>query len=127
MGCDIHACFEYTYADERLPRWYCYAADIDLDRWYQIFTAMAGVRNYNNIDVKYPPRGVPKDLNQKTKVLYERWDGDAHTPSWLTYEELNEVIGELVDINLSYGVLLAMMKSFHDAGRKTRLVFWFDN
>ncbi len=86
MGCDIHAHIELKVNG----KWEHLSCP-NLKRWYRLFERICGVRG----DVAYAidkPRGLPADLNIVTKLDYEQWDTDAHSATWLTKDELNELI-----------------------------------
>lgn len=36
----------------------------------------------------FEPRGLPQDLTSRARYRYRRYGSDAHTPSWLSYEEM---------------------------------------
>ena len=61
MGCDIHCYIEYRKPDSKF--WNDFGGRINPGRHYAQFARMAGVRNYWEIDVKYPPRGYPADAS----------------------------------------------------------------
>ena len=87
MGCDIH-CF----AERRGSNgWECVSLDpMPFDcRSYGMFVFLAGVRNYSAVPPIAAPRGFPDDASPEARESYEDWDMDAHTPSWLTLEELS--------------------------------------
>lgn len=130
MGCDIH--FEEGYTE-------------GLDqRSYNVFSFLAGVRNYMEITPVSPPRGFPEGFNASEEYFY----GGGHSQSWLSIKELmdfnydQEVKVEgadgdstsLVDENgvkQTYRDFLGekfidRIKKLHDEGEE-RIVFWFDN
>lgn len=83
MGCDIH-----LFAEIKLRgTWHVYSHP-EIDRNYELFGFMAGVRGY---DVKpiAEPRGLPDDAAEVTRIAFERDEG--HTPSWLHGPELQAV------------------------------------
>ena len=67
MGCDIHAFIEYSYED---GRWSAISDQIDLDRNYGLFSALAGVRLYTNTIDYLEPRGIPRDISWATERKY---------------------------------------------------------
>lgn len=104
LGCDIHICCEarnYITAIEP-DKWYNvdhYVANYDItkggfevlpiysDRNYILFGALAGVRG----EVPEPisePKGLPFDMDEYTKTIFETWEEDAHSCSFLTYNEI---------------------------------------
>jgi hypothetical protein len=116
MGCDIHGFVEYKYPTGDWES----IAEVYIERHYALFGAMAGVRN-EDIEQVAPRRGYPKDCDIFTNYEYQEWNGDAHSASWLTTEEMEKVY-ELVP-NDEVQAIIAMMKTFKEA----RIVFWFDN
>ncbi len=60
-------------------------------RNYTLFSFLADVRNYHEIKPLSAPRGVPKDLSEGIKEEVEKWDGDGHSHSYFTLEELDKV------------------------------------
>ena len=54
-------------------------------------------------------------------------DPDAHTPSWLTKMEFENVLKRLDYTSIEYDAVLAAMESFELNGFDARIVFWFDN
>lgn len=112
MGCDIHFFVEVRdgdkwrsvdawepskYPDEdgegalRVP----YGKAFYDDRNYRLFSMLADVRNYGNpedaeyIKPIFPPRGIPTDVTDVVRRECERWNGDAHSASWVTLAELD--------------------------------------
>lgn len=95
MGCDIHCYLEYrehngkwdndhVYTNKRgefelLPVYY--------ERDYELFAILAGVRS-DEIKPIVEPRGIPEDINEEIKKIYDNWGINAHTPSWYTLKEL---------------------------------------
>lgn len=56
-------------------------------RNYWLFGVLAGVRG-SGPAIRLP-RGLPSDLSEAVKGAYDSLGGDAHTPSWLTVEQLD--------------------------------------
>ena len=106
MGCDIHLYTERKLLDDN--RWICVdhfiynpyydgknpdekelsPVEIYDGRDYTMFTALAGVRNDNMTPIISPPRGLPTDVSDVVRSLYDWWSDDAHSASWLTAKEL---------------------------------------
>lgn len=152
MGCDIH-----LYAEKRSPdgAWQVVdAVDALTHRSYGAFAFLANVRNYSQITPIAAPRGMPDDASTEAASDFERWSMDAHTPSWLTLDELlafdYSAICEdrrgmrQIGLNafdcgttLAKGTLQSYRDFlgswfFDDLGRlkaagAERIVFWFDN
>lgn len=83
MGCDIHMHLEVKIAG----KWEHYGAP-SVSRDYSLFGLLAGVRGKGPAVVA--PKGFPADASTVTRFDYEQWAGDAHTPSWLSAEEISE-------------------------------------
>jgi len=148
MGCDIHFHIEVKINKE----WHHYASP-DVNRWYDLFGALAGVRSSEKPIVQQ--KGFPKDASLVTKVAYEYMKEDAHSPSWLNSNEIiklekwldkkqQEAKEEDEDIeffqyDLEYTILNTYFFGNSFTGWKqepftkpseiedVRFVFWFDN
>lgn len=112
MGCDIHFHVEkkakngrWVRAEKEIDNPY-YDPDEDPDwrepkktyeRWYDgrnyaLFGVLAGVRSWHT-DAPYMiagPRGLPEAPSASVQAEYRRWEGDAHSMSYFTLEELTE-------------------------------------
>ena len=63
--------------------------DWDPGRNYLLFTILVGVRSYDDTTpIMKEPAGLPKDCSKELMDEYKAWQGDAHTPSFFTLEEL---------------------------------------
>lgn len=148
MGCDIH-----TYAERKTDNGFVAIDGLSPFSWrsYGIFGFLAGVRNYSDVTPISAPRGFPDDASVAAREEYKAWDGDAHTPAWLTVEELNafdydqETEDRRVIRNGDGGCTCApgggeamtyrkfLGEGFFDdldalnAGGASRVVFWFDS
>ena len=142
MGCDIHVHIEYKINGE----WHHYAAP-SVERWYDLFSIMAGVRG--QFDPIVPPRGVPHDATFFTKWEYEYCGTDAHNASYLIDDEIIQLEKWITKqslqsdrfIDMEHTVfhtyiaghsLTAFLKyddaEYAPAGTESvRIVFWFDN
>lgn len=85
MGCDIHPHIEVKIAG----KWLHYSIP-PLQRCYSLFTRICGVRGVKGIAAISPPRGLPHNLFDITRIEW-LFDG-GHTPTWLDRLELNELI-----------------------------------
>lgn len=147
MGCDIHV---YTEKRNDLGHWETVNEDTDgaytsndknVWRNYQLFGLMAGVRR--EIDGHFEERGLPEDVSEAVKKESDSWDGDGHTHSYLTLDEMMEkvidaknkhILGDSsieaydasrsLDADIINGVFTP--EEISDSGNY-RLVFWFDN
>ena len=91
MGCDIH-----IWAERKTTNGYVAVTDVKFTegaspfdwRSYRMFGFLAGVSNYSDVPPISEPRGLPDDISAQVFAEFEIWELDAHTPSWLTVEEL---------------------------------------
>ena len=146
MGTDIHAHVEIRYNGE-----WVHWAQPKINRWYELFGKLAGVRGESPI---VEPKGFPKDASISTRLSYEHMGVDAHTPSWFNEEELDRLSEWLreykeenapkdlgLNYDLEYGILSGtylfgngLTSSLHyddvdyvpEGVDGVRLVFWFD-
>jgi len=144
MGCDIHMHIEVKVKDV----WIHYAAPT-VDRWYDLFGVIAGVRN-EHMPLIVEPKGLPDDLSFITELAHQREEDDAHTESWLNLEEIGKLRKWIQEqnraiptkyISLESSVLHTYLFNNHFAyfGKPyskdsyptevtdVRFVFWFDN
>lgn len=86
MGCDIH-----TTTEVRTPSgWQAVLIDKPIFDWrsYRIYGFLANVRNYSEVPAQWPDRPWPEDASAGALEMRERWNGDAHSPSFVTLAEL---------------------------------------
>lgn len=94
MGCDIHLTLEikrkklYDWEEKRniKPTWqHSSIINSFSSRIYGIFAVLAGVRNYNNLNVIVPNRGFPEDATLYTNELYylRIYHKDGEVPDFL--------------------------------------------
>lgn len=115
MGCDIHCRFERlnpngtwesvvntrpTEEDLKYHKWECDdARAMGLPdppvykryrgRNYRLFAMLADVRNDGSITPIAPThRGVPSDASTEYQRLVAQWEGDGHSHTWVTMEEV---------------------------------------
>lgn len=103
MGCDIHLHVEIQ--DKETGKWKeCLLfresfwddergyqpVSAYTERNYSLFTALCGVRDYT--DGESPrisqPKGLPDDCSDTVKAVSYEFDGDGHSYSWNTLQEL---------------------------------------
>lgn len=60
---------------------------------------------------------------------FDTWvsDPDAHTPSWLSWQEFRRCVLAVPDCDAKWRAVVAAMGSMENEGFETRVVFWFDN
>ncbi|MFA7143161.1 MAG: hypothetical protein WC175_04190 [Candidatus Dojkabacteria bacterium] len=79
--------WSYSYSDH--PRM-C-VKDVYYGRNYDLFTVLAGVRNYRDWDWFVEPKGIPDDISEDVKNIIDRYGGDGHTHSYLTLREILDI------------------------------------
>jgi len=145
MGCDIHLHIEAKVNE----RWEHYAAP-HVNRWYQLFAWMAGVRGEPS-EAIVVPRGAPQDASILTQILRKDYGSDGHSDSWLDHNEIMELEDRIekwceqeqrtkLDYDLEHNILHTYLagNSFTSKWRypgsalpegitDIRFVFWFDN
>lgn len=131
MGCDIHPYLEVKVDD----KWCSTDIELEHDRHYAWFEFLVGIRARHGWTPHHTPRELPLNVSWVVRKAFEAWEGDAHTPSYITKQELADIqrdlrlpyydnmlvpVGELFETYLNnWG---EAMKDFEDA----RVVFWFD-
>jgi hypothetical protein len=87
MGTDARAHIEIKVDG----KWELYSSPY-IPRNYELFSRMAGVRRVEGIEPISAPRGRPTDLSPITALLLDDYDGMDE--SWLSGEELDQIINE---------------------------------
>ncbi len=106
MGCDIHVFTEALETINGTAKWFnCdhwklnkyFGAEsereydvvaITRERDYELFGALANVRNGDDNAFISEPKGMPEDASPQTVAAAEGWDGDGHSHSYCTLTEL---------------------------------------
>jgi len=84
MGCDIHLHVEIKIKG----RWFCYNSP-DIGRDYGLFYKLASVRGPRlGVTPIDDPRGLPDDISAITALNAANMDGDGHSHSYITAEEI---------------------------------------
>jgi len=123
MGCDIHASIEAQKYEDL--DWWGEVENIQIDRWYELFARLAGVRqSVPEFEVISEPKGFPNNASYETTDFYERWGPDAHTPSYLTFYEIKK-LPEKFHNELFYKVMQILAEKYGE--HSVRVIFWFDN
>ena len=129
MGCDIHA-----FVEEKEGIIYCCKAELFINRNYQLFALLADVRNSTgNAKPLIPisePKGLPNELGWRVINAYEKWQEDAHSETYLNYEEISEAyISAWLDETISDDTRKQLLILQHTMSRmnEPRLILWFDN
>ncbi|NVN99255.1 MAG: hypothetical protein HXX17_08025 [Geobacteraceae bacterium] len=140
MGCDIHMVLERKHGNKWVG-----LGEVDRPvsaRNYALFTELAGVRGESSTEL--PARGIPADASDLAAMLYEDWDGDAHTPSYVSMDEFLSAwirvaapekkakwVADKLEgqSDTKYTLLLELFSIYMDDHKEAeyRLVFWFDN
>lgn len=121
MGCDIHAGIERKIEGKWiLTEW------LHIERSYTLFSRLAGVRAIG-LDPKpvAKPRGIPDEVSDGFKYHLNYWEGDAHSISWLTLEEMKSY-GAWDGIGYSMRPV-EVIQEMEFGDQPSRLVFFFDN
>jgi len=74
------------------------------------------------------PRGFPENISYEMEELYEEWDGDAHSMSWVTAKEL--LLGlATIEMDVEWHVFIDLVKVLIRFFKieNVRFVFFFDN
>ena len=148
MGCCIHFHIEVKIDD----RWEHYATP-NVWRNYALFSLLVNVRNVepdhrDYVEPLSQPKGLPNDISAITRIAYKDYEGDAHSASWLSGDEIIKVAKEIPKLhgrNLTHQRDLEEVlgthlfeNSFSEFCNKerddfppelqdVRFVFWFDN
>lgn len=138
MGCDIHGVVQTRWKDGAAWRT---RAMIDRDRNYLLFSALAGVRGYDDSAPISEPRGLPNDFKPGKRMdehvlelegsTVNIWMGD-HSHSWLTLDEIEQWPGwDQNDLRARVGeqwwAWLRWIRLKYGELADVRLVFGFDN
>lgn len=136
MGCDIHVYTEarqsvngnkvwvnvdnwrvnpYFGDDEYEKREYNIEA-IYSDRNYELFSFLAGVRNYGHNPSFGFDRGLPEDMSPQTKKEADAWDCDGHTHGWCTLEELKAAIKDIAVVKREGAVTKEAAEKYRTTG-----------
>lgn len=158
MGCDIHMYAEVRikskvddrywwnklgsifknryFAKDRIPDEYNreYTDEPYRGGNYELFAALAGVRNYNSINPFRIPGGLPEDISEDIKRLSDNWGIDGHSHSYILLSEFDDLYWEkhkdVLRGDFSKYTLPALRrfcKKWNIEHCNLRLVFWFDN
>ena len=121
MGSDIHGVVELYQG----PGWWRGALDIApfVERDYTIFSKLFGVRGPDLPTTAF--RGLPDDVSRTTETLHASWESDAHSPTWVSYDEFAAYCTLYPG---TWPLLLEFMTLLQEkCETDVRLVVWFDN
>ena len=136
MGCDIHTVLEEKTNDgwvgvrtfDSIETYDGRAFSVTSCRNYERFAALAGVRGEGPA-----PKGLPGDLSQTARYLYEKHLSDHHSPSFMSVSEASRVFvqtAQLSEKQKSFACSYPETYFFDvesDQADQYRIVFWFDN
>lgn len=96
-------------------------------RNYVLFSILADVRG-DEVPID-SPRGIPSDASIGYKYMCEKWDGDAHSHSYFTLDELLRVDWSQYESDYVSEFLetIESMKEIDSDPSKIRCCFFFDN
>lgn len=143
MGCDIHTFVEikkhingenrwvsadhfrlnpyFDAKDDSEPEYE--AVNIAADRDYNKFYQLAGVRGYEHDNKKISePKGVPDDACQYYLSQCDKWEGDAHSHSYVTLKEVIDFRSAIKPTKVS-GMIPEKTKALLD-GDGVKPEFW---
>jgi hypothetical protein len=137
MGCDIHCYCEI----ELEGQWHLYD-QIKIERDYELFGAMAGVRRPE--EMMFKVKGLPPDCSKVVRLESIRRGDDIHSHSWLSLKEIAKVLerfprtGVACNDNYLFGHSYVYISERLEIGEldptefpsyveDVRWVFWFDN
>jgi len=84
--CKIHNYFEIKI-DSKWKYWRD-KNDYSIGRDYTLYSLLANVRNYLNIEPISEPKSFPIDASVYVKKIYDCWKNDAYDASYLTIDEI---------------------------------------
>jgi len=98
-------------------------------RNYYLFSILADVRNGNGVEPIDYPRGIPDDASSGYRYMSDQWDGDAHSHSYFTLDELLNVHWSEYDSGYidDFMQTLEKMKEIDEYPLNIRCCFFFDN
>lgn len=144
MGIDEQLNMEWESADKWIPNKYYDAKDdpkkFEVDRKerfyfgrnYILFGVLANVRWKPACGPISEPKGFPDDASEELITEYKSWGRDAHSSSYFTLKELQDVDWEKyipTDTYMDSFRTKTMEKMSHvdPNPENVRCVFWFDN
>lgn len=135
MGTDIHGVLEArSWADDEL--WLPVVnAGLILRRNYETFARLFGVRNVHGVNPVAANRGFPEHFSDPDVMAWFKarktpyLDGDlcCHSPSWLTWAEMQAIDWQSYDEDWQMIFNFAKLASEFSDFSDVRLVVWFDS
>lgn len=105
--------------------WKRYDRDIYDSRNYELFGILAGVRG-SRIPISYP-KGLPIDVSNEVLKYHDSWGEDAHSASWLTFDEIYDSRLDYDNPSLQLIAFEMIMVQRDQQAEDVRIVFWFDS
>ena len=132
MGTDIHGWLEVRKFDNNWRE----VTELGLPRFYHMFAILADVRTSDETPIS-KPKGLPEDICKLTQNDFNWWVDDAHSCSWLNWDDLKqydwdthfkEYDGGYCRPQDPYLELFNRMKAIAElhGDDNVRIVFWFD-
>lgn len=97
-----------------------------LDRDYDAFAILFGVRNKNGLQAIAPQRGLPENLSPEVENDLKGWLPVAW-PTWITWQEIKQVESKMVlwsSWKLLFELMTLLAATYGD--KNVRLTVWFD-
>ena len=88
MGCDIHTIVEIKKENTWVGLEDC-PKEFD-ERNYSMFAFLANVRNRFNTK-GFEAKGLPDDISEKSRQLFDEWGEDIHSKSYITLKEFEDI------------------------------------
>lgn len=130
---DVPTKFRWVSAD----KWLCddgswevsYNSSYYNDRNYYLFSILADVRNGGSVEPIDYDRGIPDDASSGYLYICNQWNGDGHSHSYFTLEELLNVDWSQYDSEYLEDFMdtLEKMKEIDEDPLNVRCCFFFDN
>lgn len=98
-------------------------------RSYYLFSILSDVRNRGDVEPISEPKGIPNDASSGYLYMVDQWEGDGHSHSYFTLEELLDVDWDQYDKEYLGEFLKVVedLKSIDENPKKVRICFFFDN
>jgi hypothetical protein len=101
MGCDIHGYIERKKKPEEgkhnWPFWEL-ACRVYGNRNYTFFGVLNNVREELAM---FPDRGFPDDASGDLEAIYEHWEGDGHSHSWISRKEVEFAVSSEATVKIT--------------------------
>lgn len=112
------------YVEDEDGEWYQETC-VYSGRNYHLFSALGVTWRGNAEPLPIAERGVPEDASEAFLYAAEQMQGDAHTFSWMTLEEMMAIEDEEIKGYLSDAI--DRMSKLDPDPKKVRACFFFDN